>query len=119
MSNLVNVDETLAQRVAAGLGMALPKASKPAVVPADMEPSPALPIVGKYPDTLKGRSVGILVSDGADGTMVAASDRRSRARAERQLAPRCFGVTPGLDDLIEDSRFDRRHATASASSRRW
>jgi catalase len=41
--------------VAAGLGMALPKASKPAVAPADMDPSPALRIVGKYPETLKGR----------------------------------------------------------------
>ncbi len=94
MSNLVNVDETLAQRVAAGLGMALPKASKPAVVPADMEPSPALRIVGKYPDTLKGRSVGILVSDGADGTMVAAV----RAAVEGEggtvkiVAPKIGGV---------------------------
>ena len=94
MANLVNVDETLAQRVAAGLGMALPKASKPAVAPADMEPSPALRIVGKYPETLKGRSVGILVSDGADGTMVAAV----RAAVEGEggtvkiVAPKIGGV---------------------------
>ncbi|SEG68787.1 catalase [Bosea lathyri] len=95
MANLVNVDETLAQRVAAGLGMALPKASKPAVAPADMEPSPALRIVGKYPETLKGRSVGILVSDGADGAMVAAV----RAAVEGEggtvkiVAPKIGGVT--------------------------
>jgi catalase len=94
MANLVNVDETLAQRVAAGLGMALPKASKPRMAPADMEPSPALRIVGKYPETLKGRSVGILVSDGADGTMVAAV----RAAVEGEggtvkiVAPKIGGV---------------------------
>ncbi|PTM39572.1 catalase [Bosea sp. 124] len=94
MSNLVNVDEMLAQRVAAGLGMALPKASKPAVAPADMEPSPALRIVGKYPETLKGRSVGILVSDGSDGTMVAAV--RSAVEGEggtvKIVAPKIGGV---------------------------
>ena len=72
MSNLLNVDKTLAQRVADGLAMPLPQPSKPAVAPVDMEPSPALRIVGKYPETLKGRSVGILVSDGTDGAMVAA-----------------------------------------------
>lgn len=72
MSNLVNVDQTLAQRVADGLAMPLPKASKPAVTPVDMEPSPALRIVGKYLETLKGRTVGILVSDGADGAQITA-----------------------------------------------
>jgi catalase len=72
MANLVNVDETLAQRVADGLAMNLPKASDAAVETADMEVSPALRIVGKYPETLKGRAVGILVSDGADGVLVEA-----------------------------------------------
>lgn len=72
MSNLVHVDEALAGRVADGLAMALPKASKVAVTPVEMEPSPALRIVGKYPETLEGRAVGILVSDGADGAMIAA-----------------------------------------------
>jgi catalase len=72
MSNLLNVDKTLAQRVADGLAMPLPQPSRPAVASVDMEPSPALRIVGKYPETLKGRTVGVLVSDGADGAKVAA-----------------------------------------------
>ena len=71
LSNLINVDETLAQRVAEGLNLPLPKASKPAVAPIDLEPSPALRIIGKYPDTLKGRKVAILVADGSDGAVVA------------------------------------------------
>ena len=70
LANLQNVDETLAQRVADGLNLSLPKASDPGVAPIDLEASPALRIVGKYPDTLKGRKVAILVADGSDGAVV-------------------------------------------------
>ncbi|MFN3838212.1 MAG: catalase [Brevundimonas sp.] len=70
LSNLRNVDETLAQRVADGLNLPLPKASKPAVAPIDLDVSPALRIVGKYPETLKGRKVAILIADGSDGAVV-------------------------------------------------
>jgi catalase len=68
MSNLVNVDPELAQRVADGLAMPLPKASPTAVTPQDLEPSPALRIVEgpRQRKTLEGRCVGILFSDGSD-----------------------------------------------------
>lgn len=72
LSNLLNVDETLAQRVADGLNQPLPAASDPAVAPIDLDASPALRIVGKYPDTLEGRKVAILVADGSDGAVVEA-----------------------------------------------
>lgn len=70
LANLQNVDETLAQRVADGLNLPLPKASDPGVAPIDLDASLALRIVGKYPDTLKGRKVAILVADGSDGAVV-------------------------------------------------
>ncbi|WP_269220785.1 catalase [Brevundimonas vesicularis] len=70
LANLQNVDETLAKRVADGLNLPLPKASDPGVAPIDLDASPALRIVGKYPDTLKGRKVAILVADGSDGAVV-------------------------------------------------
>ena len=70
LANLQNVDQTLAQRVADGLNLPLPKASEPAVAPIDLDASPALRIVGKYPDTLKGRKVAILVADGSDGAVI-------------------------------------------------
>ena len=70
LSNLRNVDEGLAKRVADGMGVSLPKASDPAINPIDLEASPALRIVGKYPDTLKGRKVAVLVADGSDGAAV-------------------------------------------------
>ena len=71
LANLRNVDEDLAARVAEGLGIeTLPEASTPAKPPIDMELSPALRIVGKYPETLEGRAVGILVADGSDGELI-------------------------------------------------
>ncbi len=70
LANLRNVDEALARRVAAGLNMDTPAKSKAAVEPKEMKLSPALRIVGKYPASLDGRSIGILVSDGADGKLI-------------------------------------------------
>jgi catalase len=68
VSNLVNVDPALAQRVAGGLGIAVPKASPAAAKPIDLEPSPALRIIEGplQRETLEGRSVGILIADGSD-----------------------------------------------------
>lgn len=94
MANLVNVDESLAQRVADGLAMPLPKGSKPATAPTDMEPSLALRIVGKYPEILKGRTVGILVSEGADGAMIASVKAavEGDGGAVKIVAPKIGGV---------------------------
>jgi catalase len=35
-----------------------------------MKPSPALQIIGKMKETLKGRAIGILIADGSDGAVV-------------------------------------------------
>jgi len=95
LSNLLNVDMDLAKRVADGLAMDLPAASAPAAEPFDMDESLALRIVGKYPDTLKGRLVGILVTDGADGKVVSSVRAAAEsAGAQVQLiAPKIGGVT--------------------------
>ncbi|NKE45700.1 catalase [Roseomonas frigidaquae] len=95
LSLLRNVDEDLASRVAAGMNLDLPAAAKPAVAPQDLPESPALRIVGKYPETLKGRAVGILVSDGADGSLVQAV-RKAATQAGatvKIVAPKVGGVT--------------------------
>ena len=95
LANLQNVDAELAGRVADGLGAALPPKSQAAAQPFDMDPSPALRIVGKYPDSLMGRSVGILVSDGADGAVVKAVRKAAKAEGAtvRIVAPKIGGVT--------------------------
>ncbi len=73
MSNLVNVDPDLAKRVAGGLNMPVPKASKAAMAVQDLDPSPALRIVDgpRAPEDIKGRSIAILVADGSDAKAVA------------------------------------------------
>lgn len=95
MANLRNVDEDLAQRVAAGLAMVLPDRSQPASAPFMMPESPALRIVGKYPDSLEGRAVAILVTDGADGAMLYAVREAIRVEGAmvKVIAPKIGGVT--------------------------
>ncbi|THD81779.1 MAG: catalase [Phenylobacterium sp.] len=95
LGNLRNVDETLAERVANGLNVALPAKSAAAASPIDMKASPALRILGKYPDSLMGRSVGILVTDGADGAVVKALRKAVEAEGAtvKIVAPKVGGVT--------------------------
>ena len=66
LSNLRNIDEGLAKRVAAGLAMDLPAASKPAKAPIDMDPSDALSIVKQGDPPMKGRKVALLFAEGSD-----------------------------------------------------
>ena len=72
LGNLRNVDEGLAQRVADGIGIPLPKKNPARSAPFDMKPSPALSIQKNMKNTLKGRVVGILVADGTDEAEVSA-----------------------------------------------
>lgn len=72
MANLVNVDPTLAKRVADGLNMDVPKASPSAAPVKDMELSPALRIIDgpRAPTSIEGRTIAILVADGSDAGVV-------------------------------------------------
>ena len=66
LGNLRNVDEDLAKRVAAGLAMDLPAATKAAKTPVDMKPSDALSIVKQGDPPMTGRKVAILFDEGSD-----------------------------------------------------
>lgn len=68
VSNLRNVDEDLAKRVAAGLGIDMPEKAKAARKLVELKPSDALSIQKKAKATLEGRKVGILIADGSDAT---------------------------------------------------
>jgi catalase len=74
VSHLMNIDDGLAQRVAAGLRIDGIVERAETKVPArrEVRPSPALSILAKGPQTIKGRVVGCIVSDGADGALVEA-----------------------------------------------
>lgn len=79
VAHLENIDATLAQKVAIGLGLkGLPSAAEtknPAKT--GLPPSPELSIIKNGPDSFKGRRLGILVSDGVDSGLL--SSLRSAA----------------------------------------
>lgn len=91
IANLRNVDEGLARRVAAGLGMALPRKAKALREVLDMAPSPALSIQKNMKDTLTGRKIGILIHDGTSAT-----DLSRLCKAIRKAGADCFLVAPRL-----------------------
>ncbi|MEH6759062.1 MAG: catalase [Parasphingorhabdus sp.] len=66
VSQIRNIDEDLAQRIADGLAIDLPKAAKPAREPVDLGTSDALSIQKNAKDILQGRQVGILFAEGSD-----------------------------------------------------
>jgi catalase len=71
VAHLRHIDEDLARRVATGLDLEKMPAAPVAAAPVQqLAPSPALQIIGKMKDTLKGRAVGILVADGSDGDAI-------------------------------------------------
>lgn len=70
VSHLPNIDETLADKVAEGLGMEVPDAATPAREVIDTDPSPALSILANPPGTFKGRKLGLLLTDGVDGALI-------------------------------------------------
>src|SRR5690606_27238276 len=74
VAGLRNVDDDLARRVAAGIGLAdLPDALEPACEPRrDLPTSAALSIVRNGPESFAGRKIGALVTDGVDASLVAA-----------------------------------------------
>ena len=89
---------TLAERVAAGLNVPLPKASASAAPVQDFELSPALRVIDGplAPDSIKGRAVGVLVTDGADATAGRRAryqgDHRCRGQGGGRLAPKVGGA---------------------------
>jgi len=68
----MHIDESMAKRVPDGLclGSAIEPAATKVPARRHIKPSPALSIIGKAPQTLKGRVIGMLVSDGADPSLI-------------------------------------------------
>ncbi len=109
VSHLLNIDKTLAQRVAAGLGLPKVAPAKAAVEPRDMDESPALSILKKMQPTLEGRTLGFLVSDGADAALVAALQKAAKGVGAnvRIIAPKIAGATLSDGTLLPaDFRVD-------------
>ena len=93
LGQMRNIDETLASRIADGLGIDLPRAIPPARAPTEHKPSAKLSIL-KHQSPTQGRMIGILVSEGADGTVVASLQKAAKAAgvACKIIAPKIAGV---------------------------
>jgi catalase len=95
VGHLRHVDDSLAHRVADGLGLEhMPAAPLAAAPVQDMPRSPALQLMGRMKDTLDGRSIGILIADGSDrGTIKAIKKAAIDAGATvKIIAPRLGGA---------------------------
>ena len=95
VANLRNVDEELAARVAAGLGIKVPAKAKAARAPIDMPPSDALSIQKNMQLTIKGRTIGILIADGSDGGEIQKLVKAVKSAGGRSMivAPKVGGTT--------------------------
>ncbi len=71
VGHLLNIDDNLAHRVAAGLGiLEMPPAPAAAIAVQSLDLSPALQLIGKMKNTLEGRVIGILVAEGSDSDSI-------------------------------------------------
>jgi catalase len=115
VAHLLNVDRDLAERVSRGLGIdELPDAADVLVpVRDDLEPSPALSMLGRRHTSFAGRKVGVLLTDGADVALFRAL--REAADAEHAtlvlVAPQVGGV-----DASDGSRIEADEALDGAPS---
>jgi catalase len=114
LGHLRLIEPELHDRVATAMGMqGMADPIRPAVQPRDLVPSPALSILAKAPDTLRGRKLGILVGDGFDGELV--SQLVAAATAEHAavdlVAPRIGGARTAGGELVP-----AQHAIAGGPS---
>lgn len=72
VSHLLKIDETLANKVGTALGLKQMPKPADAAMPTrqDLDPSPALSIVGRGPQRFEGRKLGILVTDGTNAELL-------------------------------------------------
>ena len=105
VGHLRHVDEPLATKVAAGLGMRnLPTPPKPAREPiVDLPPSRALSIALNGPASFEGRKLGVLVSDGVSVKLVSGLVRAMKATKAtiEVVAPAIVGVEADDGTIIE------------------
>ncbi len=91
------VDAELAQNVADGLGLVdLPEAPDPARQPLDdLEPSPALSLLGNGPESFAGRKIGVLVTSGADAKTIRSIRNAAKAAGAKVelVAPTRHGIS--------------------------
>ena len=108
ISHLLNIDETLATKVADKLGIKdMPEPADAAVPPRDDLPvSDALSIFKNGPDSFKGRKVGVLVTDGCDAGLLKSLHTALTAEGAMMeiVAPKVGGVEAADGSFIEGNQ---------------
>ncbi|TXD97661.1 catalase [Psychrobacter frigidicola] len=97
LGHLINIDESLANRVADALGMELPEAPTPQAPIQDLPESKAVQTIGVTPKTLNGRMVGILVAKGSKRSEI--EKYESAAKVEGASVKI---VAPGREVVLDD-----------------
>ena len=99
LGHLDIIDPALGKRVAAALGMSgEAERITPAQPPKDHEPSPALSLIAKAPETLAGRKIAILATDGADAKLLDAL-----AAAAKKAGAKCVLVGPKVGGITDNA----------------
>lgn len=96
LGHLDVVHEKLGEGVAAALGMVgQAEAATPTVAPKTLKPSPALSLIAKAPETIAGRKIGVLMTDGTDAALLAAIAKAAKAEGAQValVAPAIGGIT--------------------------
>ncbi len=96
LGHLDVVHEKLGEGVAAALGMVgQAEAVTPTVAPKTLKPSPALSLIAKAPETIAGRKIGVLMTDGTDAALLAAIAKAAKAEGAQValVAPAIGGIT--------------------------
>ena len=105
VGQLANVDPTIAQRVANGLGMtgAIKPVPTTVAVRTDLAPSPTLSIVKKAFPTLKTRVIGCLVADGTDSAEVLALETAAQKMGAQLkiVAPKIAGAKTADGKMLD------------------
>jgi catalase len=105
VSHLLNIDETLARKVAHALGLNdMPSPAEAAVkTRQDLEPSEKLSIVKNGPKRFEGRKLGILVTEGVDAKVLKGLTAAiSKAKGVHEIiAPKIGGVAASDGQWVE------------------
>lgn len=94
LANFRNISEDLAARVARSLGIPLPKKAAPAAPVQHLKLSDALSIQKNMKNSLQGRCVGILITDGSDATAIdkLQKDIKKAGGSSKLVAPKLNSV---------------------------
>ncbi|MEP6567011.1 MAG: catalase, partial [Mesorhizobium sp.] len=105
VSHLLNIDDGLARKVGADLGLkAMPKPADAAIATRrDLGAAPSLSILENGPQQFKGRKLGILVTDGTDAALLKAlTSALAKAGASFEIiAPKVGGAKASDGSFIE------------------